>query len=357
MRFALMIEPQQGLSYVEQLDLAAGRTARLRGPSDPTTTAASPARRTSRPPTPGRSWRASRARPTHPAGHARLAGHVPPSRIVRQGRDHGRRDERRSGRCRCRRGLERSGAQPAGPGIPRYRRTGRSMEDELAILHGLWEEPDGWSFEGKQVSGSTLVPPQAGPAAASADHRRAARAARDRCAWPLATPTSTTCPLRPGPVRAKFALLDAECRKIGRDPATMRKSVMVGFLDGADEAEFERRVHDLLAMVGEAGTDAAAWLDEHRPRWIVGTRSGPGHGRSVRRHRSGTDHAPGHAAARSRHDRADRPRADRPDLRRAARDRRVRAYFRSLPFDAMLARALALLDRRRGTRPIRRGGQ
>ena len=46
---------------------------------------------------------------------------------------------------------------------------------------------------------------------------------------------------------------------------------MVGFLIGADEAELGRRVKALLAMVGEAGTDAAAWLDEHRPRWIVGT--------------------------------------------------------------------------------------
>ncbi len=26
------------------------------------------------------------------------------------------------------------------------------MEDQLAILHGLWGEPDGWSFEGHQVS-------------------------------------------------------------------------------------------------------------------------------------------------------------------------------------------------------------
>jgi alkanesulfonate monooxygenase SsuD/methylene tetrahydromethanopterin reductase-like flavin-dependent oxidoreductase (luciferase family) len=51
----------------------------------------------------------------------------------------------------------------------------------------------------------------------------------------------------------------------------MRKSVMVGFLVGADRAEFERRVQDLLAMVGDAGTDAAAWLDEHRHRWIIGT--------------------------------------------------------------------------------------
>jgi alkanesulfonate monooxygenase SsuD/methylene tetrahydromethanopterin reductase-like flavin-dependent oxidoreductase (luciferase family) len=69
----------------------------------------------------------------------------------------------------------------------------------------------------------------------------------------------------------KFALLDEECRKIGRDPATMRKSAMVGFLVGANEAEFERRVRALLTMVGEEGTESSAWLEEHSQRWIVGT--------------------------------------------------------------------------------------
>ena len=69
----------------------------------------------------------------------------------------------------------------------------------------------------------------------------------------------------------KFARLDDECRKIGRDPATVRRSAMAGFLIGADEAELERRVRDQVAMVGSSGADAAAWLEEHRSRWIVGT--------------------------------------------------------------------------------------
>ena len=46
---------------------------------------------------------------------------------------------------------------------------------------------------------------------------------------------------------------------------------MVGFLIGSDQAEFERRVRDQLEMVGHPGGDAAAWLDEHRSRWIMGT--------------------------------------------------------------------------------------
>jgi alkanesulfonate monooxygenase SsuD/methylene tetrahydromethanopterin reductase-like flavin-dependent oxidoreductase (luciferase family) len=46
---------------------------------------------------------------------------------------------------------------------------------------------------------------------------------------------------------------------------------MVGFLMGADRAELDRRIVDLLAMIGERGADPRAWLEEHRPRWIVGT--------------------------------------------------------------------------------------
>ena len=46
---------------------------------------------------------------------------------------------------------------------------------------------------------------------------------------------------------------------------------MVGCLFGADQAEFERRIGDFLAMVGDEGVDTAAWVAEHRPRWIIGT--------------------------------------------------------------------------------------
>jgi alkanesulfonate monooxygenase SsuD/methylene tetrahydromethanopterin reductase-like flavin-dependent oxidoreductase (luciferase family) len=46
---------------------------------------------------------------------------------------------------------------------------------------------------------------------------------------------------------------------------------MAGLLMGADDAEVTQRVHAQLAMVGDVGTDAKAWLAERRPRWIAGT--------------------------------------------------------------------------------------
>ena len=63
------------------------------------------------------------------------------------------------------------------------------MEDQLAILHGLWGEPDGWSYDGHQRrhGRGRLVPPasrrcggsatDAGRWGQAADHRRRGRVA------------------------------------------------------------------------------------------------------------------------------------------------------------------------------------
>jgi F420-dependent oxidoreductase-like protein len=146
------------------------------------------------------------------------------------------------------------------------------LEDQLAILHGLWEQPDGWSFEGKQVQ---IKDASFNPKPVQRPHppiivggegrpRSLRLAARYADEYNMSSSDPDLC-------AAKFALLDEECRKIGRDPATMRKSAMVGFLMGATEAEFSLRVTALLEMVGADGTDSSAWLDEHRHRWIIGT--------------------------------------------------------------------------------------
>ena len=127
MRFALMIEPQQGSSYAEQLDLARlaerlGFEAFFRsdhyrsfpGADDQPTTDA---------------WTvlAGIARETSQIrlGRPRLTDYLPPSGILRQGLDHGRRDERRPDRGRRGSGLERRGAQPARLAVPRNQGAGR----------------------------------------------------------------------------------------------------------------------------------------------------------------------------------------------------------------------------------------
>jgi alkanesulfonate monooxygenase len=146
------------------------------------------------------------------------------------------------------------------------------MEDELAILHGLWEQPDGWSFEGKQVhltAASFHPKPIQRPhppiiVGGEGSPRSLRLAARYADEYNMSSTGPDAC-------AEAFARLNLECRAIGRDPSTIHRSVMAGVLIGADAAELERRVGDQIAMVGDDRTDAKGWLEARRPRWVIGT--------------------------------------------------------------------------------------
>ncbi|MFI5258218.1 MAG: TIGR03560 family F420-dependent LLM class oxidoreductase [Candidatus Limnocylindrales bacterium] len=274
MRFALMTEPQQGLTYAEQLDLARlaerlGFEAFFRsdhyrsfpGPADrPTTDAwavlAGLARETS---TIRLGALVSPVTFRHPGSFAKVVTTV---------------DEMSGGRVEVGVGAGWNEAEhrELGLAFPEITQRADLMEDELAILHGLWEEPGGWSFEGKQV---TVASASFNPKPVQRPHppiivggEGSPRSLRLAARYADEYNMSST---GPDPCAEAHARLDAECRKIGRDPATIRHSVMAGFLVGADEAALKRRVRDQIAMVGSPATDARAWLEERRPRWIVGT--------------------------------------------------------------------------------------
>jgi F420-dependent oxidoreductase-like protein len=274
MRFALMIEPQQGLSYAEQLELARlaerlGFEAFFRsdhyrsfpGPDNSPTTDA---------------WTvlAGIARETT---RIRLGALVSPVTFRHPGsfaKVVTTADEMSGGRIEVGvgAGWNESEHKRLGLSFPEIGERADLMEDELAILHGLWEEPDGWSFSGKKVrieSASFNPKPVQRPhppiivggegsprslrlAARYADEYNMSSSGPDRCA-------------------EAFARLDEECRKIGRDPAAVAHSVMAGLLIGRDEADLAGRVRAQLAMIGEAGTDAVAWLEARRRRWVAGT--------------------------------------------------------------------------------------
>ena len=274
MRFALMIEAQQGLTYTEQLDLARlaerlGFEAFFRsdhyssfpGPdggrtTDAWTVLAGLARETT---TIRLGALVSPVTFRHPGSFAKVvitADEMSGGRVevgVGAGWNH---------REHSRLGLE----------FPEITQRADLMEDQLAILHGLWEEPDGWSFEGKQVHVEDAVfhpkpvqrphpPIIVGGEGSPRSLRLAARYADE---YNVSSAGPDTC----GPV---FSRLDEECRKIGRDPATIHRSVMAGLLVGTDEAEFQRRVKDQIEMVRDDDSDAAEWLQIRSPRWIAGT--------------------------------------------------------------------------------------
>ena len=284
MRFALMIEAQQGLSYLDQLALArraeaAGFEAFFRsdhyasfpGASDGPTTDA---------------WTvlAGLARETQRIILGTLVSPVTfrlPGNFVKVVTTV---DEMSGGRIEVGVGAGWNEADhlPLGLDFPDIGVRADRMDDELAILHGLWTEPDGWDFEGHQirVKGGFLRPK---PVDVPGRPRTASGAVRPRIIiGGEGSPRSFRMAARyadefnlssssPERVADRLAALDEVLRATGREPATMARSAMVGTMLGRDDAEVERRRRALLTALQVAEAGAADWYEARRPRWILGT--------------------------------------------------------------------------------------
>jgi len=73
----------------------------------------------------------------------------------------------------------------------------------------------------------------------------------------------------PDDFRALCSRLDEACARAGRDPATLRRSLMTGCIVGADEREVRERLRATIARTGRA-VEPEAFLQEH-PNWLAGT--------------------------------------------------------------------------------------
>jgi F420-dependent oxidoreductase-like protein len=279
MRFTLMLEPQQGLSYEEQLAVArtveaGGLDGLLRsdhyasfpGASDnPTTDAwavlAGLARETSR------IRLGTLVSPVTfriPGAFAKLVTTV---------------DSMSDGRIDVGVGAGWNELEHGELGIPfpplaeRFDR----FEEALAIIHGLWTEPDGWTYEGRfwQVRGSLFRPP------AGRDGRRhphlivggngKPRGLRAAARYADEYNLSSASPAEAAVVREA---LRAACGAVGRDPDTLVFSAMTGVLLGETDLQVRDRVAQLLTVLRRPDeTDAAieAWLAARRIRWLFGT--------------------------------------------------------------------------------------
>jgi len=143
------------------------------------------------------------------------------------------------------------------------------MEEELAIIRGLWDEPDGWSFEGEhyQVTNAIFRPKGDRPNLIVGGVGKP-RSCRLGAQYADEYNISSSSPAE---VREIMARLDAACEKQGRDPKTLTRSVMAGVLVGRDEAELAQRRERQVAIFGGDVDGAAEWLDERKDRWIAGT--------------------------------------------------------------------------------------
>jgi F420-dependent oxidoreductase-like protein len=275
MRFALMTEPQQGLSYAEILALA--RTAEEAGieaffrsdhytsfpgevglpTTDAWTTLAGLARDTSR---------------------IRLGTLVSPVTFRIPGslaKVVATTDEMSGGRIELGMGAGWNDQEHRELGIPfpslreRYDR----LEEALAIIHGLWTEPDGWSYAGRhwQVHEARFRPrPTFG--GGRHPHLILGGDGGPRLSRMVATYADefNRQSASPDRVREAYDNVRSACSAIGRDPDALVFSAMVGVLVGESEQDVSDRVTAVLEMTG-AGGDAETWLAQRRTRWIMGT--------------------------------------------------------------------------------------
>jgi F420-dependent oxidoreductase-like protein len=278
MRFALMTEPQQGLSYEEILALArtaedAGLEAFFRsdhygsfpGPSDlPTTdawaTLAGLARDTTRI---GLGVLVSPITFRLPGNLAKVAGTVA---------------EMSDGRAELGLGAGWNEVEHRRHGLafPPLGERFEMLEEQLAIIHGLWTEPDGWSFAGShwQVSDARFRPRPV-PARNGRRHPNlivggdgGPRMARLVARYADEINVSSASP---DAVSDAYARVRAACQTAGRDPASVTHSAMTGVLVAEDEVALQRRLEALLVMVGRDPGAADDWLAQRRRRWIMGT--------------------------------------------------------------------------------------
>src|SRR6188508_1334261 len=283
MRFALMLEPQQGMSYADQL--ASAKRAEANGfdaffradhfasfpgePGQPTTDAwsvlAGLARETERI---GLGALVSPVTFRHPGVFAKVVTTV---------------DEMSGGRIEVGVGAGWNDLEheQLGLAFPPIKERADLMEDQLAILHGLWGEPDGWSFEGHQVTIKEAsfhpkpvdVPGRPRTPIGGARPRLLVGGQGSPRAYRLAARYADEFNLSSsGPEKARqaFAAVDAACEAIGRDPATLAHSTMAGVLIGRDDGEMADRLAAAVKAFS-TGDDDSEWLEERLERWITGT--------------------------------------------------------------------------------------
>ena len=147
------------------------------------------------------------------------------------------------------------------------------LEEALAIVHGLWTEPDGWNYRGAtwQVSDALFRPR---PTTEGRRHPNLILGGEGgpRLARLVATYADEFNRTSGSPenVGDAFARVRAACTTARRDPDSVVLSAMVGVLVADSESEMRDRVRQQVAFVGSSSS-AEEWLAGRSDRWIIGT--------------------------------------------------------------------------------------
>ena len=146
------------------------------------------------------------------------------------------------------------------------------LAEQVEIVHRLWgADGDEVSFEGAHYR---LEACPALPRAIQSPHpwlivgggagpRSAAIAARWADEYDVVY-------VDPAGAKERIDRVSAACEAIGRDPSSVRRSLLSKTIVGTDEREVRRRAAELMAWEGEEG-DVDAYLEDLRAKHIAGT--------------------------------------------------------------------------------------
>jgi F420-dependent oxidoreductase-like protein len=149
--------------------------------------------------------------------------------------------------------------------FPRMRERMDRLAEQLEIITRSWEEGafsfagEHWAVEDLDARPKPLQSPLPLLMGGAAMPRAAALAARYAAEYNVVHSSPTDA-------EAARGRLAQACRAAGRDPATLRFSLMHAFLIGADEADLRARADRLSEWQG-----APVALDELRRDWLAGT--------------------------------------------------------------------------------------
>ncbi|MDQ3880676.1 MAG: LLM class flavin-dependent oxidoreductase, partial [Chloroflexota bacterium] len=159
--------------------------------------------------------------------------------------------------------------------FPVLRERYEMLEEEVAILHGLWTEPDGWSFDGAhwQVRGALFRPRPTGGTGGRHPNLILGGEGRRRMAALVARygDEFNLSPADPATAGDAFDRIRRACGDAGRDPDQIVYSAMTGALVAETESELRDRVREQLSFLGTSADEAEDWLARRRERWIIGT--------------------------------------------------------------------------------------
>jgi F420-dependent oxidoreductase-like protein len=152
------------------------------------------------------------------------------------------------------------------------------LEEQLEIVTGLWSAPidEGYSFTGRHysLSGAPALPKPVqesvpiiiGGGGATRTPKLVARFARE---YNVGFPTVEQ-------IRERIANLEAACARVGRDPQSVRLSLAMSTIVGADDAELEHRAGRIGSTLEKVrdGVNIVGGRDEIAERMEVYARLG-----------------------------------------------------------------------------------